>query len=664
MTDYIDIGQDWINVSGAAVTAGSITVPAGATATYLGKTDVGVEIWELVSDSLANTQNENVTFNNLSDKPTSLAEIDSTANAKLNGFEGGINLSLSALNLALAGSITSLESVKNIASDAVLGSQQDKQKAADVYNDIISRMHALDAQADTFGLTSAKSTCHAAVDVLIAYCATLTNPTLWSDKTEGAITYIDPVIFSARFSTAYSALNVYLNAIVAKASTTSLSYSQPTTPPASKGAVWLDTSATQRVVRTCVDGINWIELAKVITKGSDIGVADGATAGASLGELAVINIALTHRIYQTTNIGSLPIAVPTTTSPANLETIPNWSSTSGSLVSGKTQWQCDGHSDSITGTVTWGAPYLSNLKVDTLESFNINTGRLRSKASGSSGSLLTINAEQAASSTVETHEFRCYNGASLVASMGDSESSSTSAQEEIFRANLTNSVLINADHRITVGYTTSIPIITSSMPANSMYAGFGAFTSGSLGVYSEISSVKNTNSVAGIPDWVYGGYFSQSNTESTTNQKQVYLAIKSPLINAAGYFKWGVNSLSVCTSTYGIDVVGNVNVAGTIYASQNITAFSDRRLKENLIKIAGALDSIDEITGYHFDWKEKKTSDVGIIADEIEKIIPEAVFEHPGGYQVVDYTKIIPLLIEGIKELRLEVKELKRDISG
>ena len=66
-----------------------------------------------------------------------------------------------------------------------------------------------------------------------------------------------------------------------------------------------------------------------------------------------------------------------------------------------------------------------------------------------------------------------------------------------------------------------------------------------------------------------------------------------------------------------------------------------------------------------FDWIEdknihsKKGRDIGVIAQEVEKIIPECVNQRPNGYKGVNYEKIIPLLIECIKEQQLQIDELK-----
>ena len=112
---------------------------------------------------------------------------------------------------------------------------------------------------------------------------------------------------------------------------------------------------------------------------------------------------------------------------------------------------------------------------------------------------------------------------------------------------------------------------------------------------------------------------------------------------------------------------------GMIRAENDIIAFSssDRRWKENIQSIKNALDKVSQISGNTFDWKEitdeeRKTqhsnegSDVGVIAQEIEKVLPEIVTTRPNGYKAVQYEKIVALLIEAIKELKAEVSELKR----
>ena len=92
---------------------------------------------------------------------------------------------------------------------------------------------------------------------------------------------------------------------------------------------------------------------------------------------------------------------------------------------------------------------------------------------------------------------------------------------------------------------------------------------------------------------------------------------------------------------------------------------SDKRLKTNIVKIDSALNKVSQISGYHFDWKDMDEaphdgSDVGVIAQEIEAVLPEVVTERDNGYKAVNYQKLTALLIEAVKELKEEIDELKK----
>ena len=106
---------------------------------------------------------------------------------------------------------------------------------------------------------------------------------------------------------------------------------------------------------------------------------------------------------------------------------------------------------------------------------------------------------------------------------------------------------------------------------------------------------------------------------------------------------------------------GNLTVAGTILSNNNITAFSDIRLKTNIKKIDCALEKVCKINGYTFDVNNKKGT--GVIAQEIQKILPEVVIETDTEekYLSVAYGNIVGLLIEAIKDLKSEIEVLKND---
>ena len=108
----------------------------------------------------------------------------------------------------------------------------------------------------------------------------------------------------------------------------------------------------------------------------------------------------------------------------------------------------------------------------------------------------------------------------------------------------------------------------------------------------------------------------------------------------------------------------------TVSATGDVVAYasSDRRLKNNILPIENPLQKINSIGGYSFDWNVEKQhiykgKDYGVIAQEIEGILPELVDTRENGYKAVKYDKLVSLLIEGIKELSQEVNELKQQIK-
>jgi len=111
-------------------------------------------------------------------------------------------------------------------------------------------------------------------------------------------------------------------------------------------------------------------------------------------------------------------------------------------------------------------------------------------------------------------------------------------------------------------------------------------------------------------------------------------------------------------------VAGVATITGVIRGCSDIIAFysSDKRLKENVNKIVNSKEVVNNLTGYSFDWKEeadREGKDFGVMAQDVEKVLPELVHERPDGFKSVDYVKIIPYLIEEVKRLDAEVEELK-----
>ena len=131
---------------------------------------------------------------------------------------------------------------------------------------------------------------------------------------------------------------------------------------------------------------------------------------------------------------------------------------------------------------------------------------------------------------------------------------------------------------------------------------------------------------------------------------------------------------------------GGVGINGSLTASGNITAYSsDRRLKENLQHIESPLEKVLKLNGYTFDWNElskkqgfapqHETNDIGLIAQEVEAVLPQATAPAPfdlredgtslsgENYLTVQYERLVPLLVEAIKEQNSVINNLKTDIE-
>ena len=105
-----------------------------------------------------------------------------------------------------------------------------------------------------------------------------------------------------------------------------------------------------------------------------------------------------------------------------------------------------------------------------------------------------------------------------------------------------------------------------------------------------------------------------------------------------------------------------IDSAGDIYCV-SVTETSDAKLKTNLIKIENPLIKIQSINGYNFDWISDNRSDIGVIAQEIESILPQIVKVDQNGNKSVSYTKITPLLIECIKEQQAIIEDNSHQIN-
>jgi phage-related tail fiber protein len=216
-----------------------------------------------------------------------------------------------------------------------------------------------------------------------------------------------------------------------------------------------------------------------------------------------------------------------------------------------------------------------------------------------------------------------------------------------------NGVSFNGSANITVADATKMPVAGGSFTG---LVGTASINS-TMAVNDSSSSLEVRNVVSATGD---------AGMAMVAFHAQGTYALKMGL-RADGYF--GIGGWSRAAWSWYTDPSGNMVAAG------NVSAYSDPRLKENFKRVEKPLIIIGKLDGGTFDWKhgfahtqcKAGKHDYGILADQVEAVMPEIVttsIEIEGeSYRTVDYSKIVPVLIESTKELHAMILELKAEIA-
>lgn len=121
--------------------------------------------------------------------------------------------------------------------------------------------------------------------------------------------------------------------------------------------------------------------------------------------------------------------------------------------------------------------------------------------------------------------------------------------------------------------------------------------------------------------------------------------------------------IGTATPSSKLEVDGDIKAAGDVIAF----SASDERLKNNISNITNPISKLNQINGVNFEWSKDQSihsgKDVGVIAQDVQKVLPEVVTERQDGNLAVKYEKIIPLLVEAIKDQQKQIEELKKKLS-
>jgi len=163
---------------------------------------------------------------------------------------------------------------------------------------------------------------------------------------------------------------------------------------------------------------------------------------------------------------------------------------------------------------------------------------------------------------------------------------------------------------------------------------------------STISGISLGNNLANL---TAGSFISYSSGSTYNGSTAITIGINNVTTS-------NVNS---ATTIVGRDINGDFT-AGTITAT-NFNTTSDISVKENVSTVENALETISQLRGVNYTWKETQKPAIGVIAQELQEVLPQLVAD--GEIKSVNYNGLIGVLIEAVKELSAEVEELKKQIS-
>jgi len=132
--------------------------------------------------------------------------------------------------------------------------------------------------------------------------------------------------------------------------------------------------------------------------------------------------------------------------------------------------------------------------------------------------------------------------------------------------------------------------------------------------------------------------------------------------SAAGITTTSSVGIKSTAPTSALDVTGDVKVSGIVTAT-NFDSSSDINLKRNIQTIENPIDKLFEINGVTFNWIENEKASVGVIAQDVERALPQLV-NNLGSHKVVNYNGLIGLLVECIKHQQKQIDELKEHMVG
>ncbi len=211
---------------------------------------------------------------------------------------------------------------------------------------------------------------------------------------------------------------------------------------------------------------------------------------------------------------------------------------------------------------------------------------------------------------------------------------------------------------------------TSGNAATATSAGFATF----------LNSAVSSTAAGNIGARINSGFWEQSAPTTANGWPQNgswYHLIASTHSNQGNYYSMQIAGSFFDNSNFYIRAVnggggawtpiitgvGGQTIGGNLTLSGTLTINSDARLKENLTPLTGALDKVKALTGYNYNRIGSETLEMGVVAQEVQKVAPELVLEDKEGTLSVAYQNMVALLIEAVKEQSIQIASLEEQVK-
>lgn len=218
-------------------------------------------------------------------------------------------------------------------------------------------------------------------------------------------------------------------------------------------------------------------------------------------------------------------------------------------------------------------------------------------------------------------------------------------------------------NNMSIGATTRGSGAFTSLAANAAVT----FTQGT-GATSTTSGTLQVTGGVGISERLYAGSIQNTPVGSVTAASGAFTSLTASgtfsLTAASGTHSISSTTASTTTSTGAVTISGGLGVAGQITTS-NLVETSSITFKENVSNIDNALDTIMKLVGVTYDRKDTKKHEAGLIAEDVNEVLPHLVSKDEHGNPVgIYYTKLTAYLLEAIKTLKTELDQIKNTKDG